>query len=242
MLDCTWPMPQSGWPGWRTRIPGVRMAFRSLMRQPIQERPAMTQAMTQDMLTLARLVGSRICHDIISPVGAISNGMELIELTGTAGSPEMSLISDSVAGANARIRFYRIALGLASSEQMIGPSEITGILSAFYRDTRLDCAWQAEGDVPRDEAQAVFLALLCAAAALPSGGQLDVAREGPGWRITGAADTMRLHAPLWDMLAGAGNPSVQPSEVQFAMLPVCTAALGRNLGYETDDTSVKIRF
>lgn len=202
----------------------------------------MTQAMTQDTLTLARLIGSRICHDIISPVGAIANGMELIELGGAAGSPEMSLISDSVAGANARIRFYRIALGLASSEQMIGPSEITGVLSDFYKDTRLDCAWEAAGDVPRDAAQAVFLALLCAGAAMPSGGQLSVQRDGSDWRITGAADTIRFHAPLWEMLDGAENTSVQPSEVQFAMLPACTAALGRDLGYETDDTSVTIRF
>lgn len=201
----------------------------------------MTQAMTQDALTLARLIGSRICHDIISPVGAIANGMELIELSGLAGPDEITLISDSVAGATARIRFYRVALGIAPSEQQIGASEINAILSGFYKESRLSFAWNASGDLRRDEAQAVFLAMLCAGSALPTGGTLTAERAGDDWQITGTGAPLRLHAPLWDMLAGAENPSLQPSEVQFAMLPACAAALGRTPRYETGDSTVTIR-
>ncbi len=53
---------------------------------------------------LAALIGSRICHDLISPIGAIGNGLELLSMAG-AGGPEVALISDSVSNANARIRF-----------------------------------------------------------------------------------------------------------------------------------------
>ena len=60
---------------------------------------------------LAQLVGSRICHDLISPVGAIGNGLELLAMAGgrtmPGGSAELELISDSVVQANARIRFFR---------------------------------------------------------------------------------------------------------------------------------------
>ena len=73
--------------------------------------------MAQDPLSLAKLIASRICHDLISPVGAIANGMELVALTGADITPEFELISDSVAGANARIKFYRVALGMSSAEQ-----------------------------------------------------------------------------------------------------------------------------
>ncbi len=72
---------------------------------------------------IASLIGSRISHDLISPIGAIGNGLELLSMSG-AGGPEVELISDSVANANARIRHFRIAFGLASAEQGTSRSEI----------------------------------------------------------------------------------------------------------------------
>ena len=57
---------------------------------------------------LAALVGSRICHDLISPIGAIGNGLELF-LMDTAGGPELALITESISHAKARIRFFRVA-------------------------------------------------------------------------------------------------------------------------------------
>ena len=66
--------------------------------------------MQQTNASLATLIGSRICHDLISPIGAINNGLELLELTGGAQGPEMDLISNSVEHAEARIKFFRIAL------------------------------------------------------------------------------------------------------------------------------------
>ena len=84
---------------------------------------------------LAALIGSRICHDLISPIGAIGNGLELLSMSG-AGGPEVALISDSVANANARIRFFRIAFGHASPEQGTSRSEILSILQGYlWRDT-----------------------------------------------------------------------------------------------------------
>ena len=72
--------------------------------------------MGQNKLNIAALIGSRICHDLISPIGAINNGLELLEMTGTSSGPEMELISESVGNASARIRFFRIAYGAASDQ------------------------------------------------------------------------------------------------------------------------------
>jgi histidine phosphotransferase ChpT len=68
---------------------------------------------------LTALVGSRICHDLVSPLGAIGNGVELLGLTGIAPSPEMALIVESVENANARLRFFRIAYGAAGTDQRL---------------------------------------------------------------------------------------------------------------------------
>ena len=55
-----------------------------------------------DTPDLSALIGSRICHDLISPIGAIGNGVELLMMEGRAG-PEVALIAESVAAANAQI-------------------------------------------------------------------------------------------------------------------------------------------
>jgi len=58
---------------------------------------------------LAALIGSRICHDLISPVGAVGNGLELMQMAGGKLLPEMALIEESVEAARLRILFFRIA-------------------------------------------------------------------------------------------------------------------------------------
>ncbi len=71
---------------------------------------------------LVALIGSRICHDLISPIGAIGNGIELIGLSGAGAGPEMALISESVTNAQARIRFYyRVAFGAGKARTSPGP-------------------------------------------------------------------------------------------------------------------------
>ncbi len=200
-------------------------------------------SLTESSLTLGTLIASRICHDIISPIGAISNGLELVALTGNGNTPEMELIEQSVAGANARVRFYRVALGLASQEQKLGASEIKNILAGYYADTRFTCAWRALEDVRRDEVQAVLLALLCVASALPTGGELVVQHEDNVWEISGTASQTRAVEALWTVLSGQGDANgLQPSEVQFAMLPRCTQALERVLTHQITETDVTIRF
>lgn len=79
---------------------------------------------TQARSDLSALIGSRICHDLISPLGAIGNGLELLQMSGASESPEMTLIADSVTSANARIRFFRIAYGDAVQNQMIKGAEL----------------------------------------------------------------------------------------------------------------------
>lgn len=77
---------------------------------------------------LTALLGSRICHDLISPIGAIGNGLELLMMDGSSTSPEMVLISESVAHADARIRFFRVAYGMAQADHRIGKAEVQSVL------------------------------------------------------------------------------------------------------------------
>ena len=88
--------------------------------------------MTRDTDDLTGLIGSRICHDLISPIGAIGNGLELLEMR-IGSSEELALVSESCRNANARIRFFRIAFGAAGAGQTIPGQDIASILAEMER-------------------------------------------------------------------------------------------------------------
>lgn len=198
--------------------------------------------MTNSNLSLAALVGSRICHDLISPVGAINNGIELIAMGGPVDTPELSLISDSVHDASARIKFFRIAFGVASEAQVLGTPEVAGIIKGVYGTGRHHATMSATGDMPRAEVQAVFLAMLCAESALPVGGNITVSRNG-GWKVHAAGSRIAADPQLWEPLSLGRMPgTLKPAMVQFGLLPQCLQEMGRAAQVILSETEATITF
>lgn len=192
---------------------------------------------------LAALVGSRICHDLISPVGAISNGMELIELAGTASAPELSLISDSVANANAKIRFFRVAFGQASGDQQVGEHEILTMLDNVSIGARMMVDWTVQGAVERTDLRLAFLAILCFETALPFGGVVSVQRTGTGWQISGESEKLRVDDALWSAVETGNLPQdLTPNQVQFGLLPQQARAMGRALRTSRTEAQLDLTF
>jgi histidine phosphotransferase ChpT len=191
---------------------------------------------------LGALVGSRICHDLISPLGAIGNGVELIALSGVDDTPEMALIAESVENANARIRFFRVAFGAAEAEQMIGAQEIAAIVDGVGRTGRHQIDWSAGGG-PRIEVKLVFLVILCLGNAMPWGGTIAVHRMGEGWRVSGAADRLKIDRTLWDGLSEPARPlAVSSAEVEFPLVRVSAARLRRAIAVEIGATELSVTF
>lgn len=192
---------------------------------------------------IAALLGSRICHDLISPLGAIGNGLELLALSGAASGPEMRLIDDAVFSANARLRFFRLAFGAAGGGQNLGEPEVVSCLEAIARGGRLRLDWQVEGDAPRHEVKLAFLALLCLETALPWGGVIRLRRAGQAWQISGAEGRIKLDADLWAALAAGRSPAqASPAQVQFLLLPAEIATAGRQLTVAASDDGITLAF
>lgn len=192
---------------------------------------------------LSDLIGSRICHDLISPLGAIGNGVELLTLSGAGVAPEISLISESIDNANARIRFFRVALGAAPDGARIGRAEIVTILRDLFRAGRIRVAWTPPDDLPRAEAKLAFLALQCLESALPWGGDIRVARDASGaWTLTGTGDRLKFDEALWDVAASRRSADgISPAEVQFALLAAHAGRLGRTLAVgKTGDNTLRL--
>ncbi len=200
--------------------------------------------MSLTSLSLATLVGSRICHDLISPVGAINNGIELIAMGGPINTPELSLISDSVSNASARIKFFRIAFGVASPEQTLGASTVIPIVADAYGEGRHRAEWLTEGNVSRAEVQAAFLALLCIESALPRGGMIRIANSGDKLCVSGSGERVAQDAVLWDGLGGNTNgpADLRPDQVQFALLPLALQALGRRAAVAAGNDAISLTF
>lgn len=178
----------------------------------------MSDSLAPSRVDLAALLASRICHDLISPIGAIGNGLELLMMDATAQGPEMVLIAESVGHANARIRFFRVAFGAATPDQRFGAAEAAGILSDITQGGRLSIAWQTRPDLPRVEVKIAFLLLMCLESALAYGGKIAVHVDGGRWQISAQAAKLRRDAPLWDMLTNpAAAPDVTPATVHFPL-------------------------
>ncbi|MCM2562246.1 histidine phosphotransferase family protein [Lutimaribacter sp. EGI FJ00015] len=196
--------------------------------------------MSKHTAQLAALVGSRICHDLVSPVGAIGNGLELMGMGGQ-GEAELALVSESLANAQARIRFFRVAFGAASADQPMAETELRGILGDLGKSARQQVEWAVTGDVARSDARLAFLAIMCQESALPFGGRITVTRDGDTWQVAGSGPKVMIDENLWEAL---GRPGIEvaPSEVQFALLPLLLDEHGKRPRIRIDTDHVIIRF
>jgi len=197
----------------------------------------------QDKPDLAALIASRICHDLISPIGAIGNGVELLAMDSRGQGPEMALISESAANANARIRFFRISFGAATGDQRIARSEVMSVLTDLTRGGRISYVWTSVADLPRREVRLAFLLLQCLESALAYGGKVQVTRDDTGWTVLAEAARLKIDATLWEVLTEPRPPSeIGAGQVHFALVPEALARQGRRLVTEIGETTIKLAF
>ena len=133
-------------------------------------------------IDLASLLCSRLCHDLLSPVGAMNNGLELLadETDPAMRARCIDLLGDSARAAAARLKYYRLAFGagggFGASLDPADAREAIESLLALTGKTRLD--WQVgEGPLPKRAVKLLLNAALIAHEALVRGGVLSIAAE-----------------------------------------------------------------
>lgn len=196
-----------------------------------------------DQPDLLALLGSRICHDLISPIGAIGNGVELLMMEPGGVSPEVALIADSVTHANARIRFFRVGFGVAAGDQRIGRAEVVAILADLTQGGRLAIDWASAADLPRAEVKLAFLLLMCLESALPFGGHVMVDHDGGRWQIVALAPRMKLDPDLWEVLSNpTSGAAITPSQVHFTLAAAKATRLSRRIRLEIGAAELRLAF
>ena len=151
-----------------------------------------------DFRVLELLCG-RLCHELISPVGAISNGVELLD----EDDPEfvreaMTLIGQSARKAGQRLQFYRFAYGTAG-----GAVDAREVSRGLLDGGKVRCDWpkEASGLAPPWQRLACNM-LVLALEAMPRGGAILVQALERGVAVAAEADTITVSAELRSVLAG----------------------------------------
>lgn len=100
-------------------------------------------------LRVSELLSSKICHDLISPVSAINNGVELIEdIGGSVVEEAMKLIANSAVQSSRRLRIFRIAYGRAGSEENLPLRDVRSVLEQYFDGGKIKLIWDEDLSLP----------------------------------------------------------------------------------------------
>ena len=190
-------------------------------------------------IDLTALVSSRICHDLISPIGAIGNGVELIAVIGNSNTPEMELIGSSANSASAKLRFFRIAFGAPGDNSMLSSAEASDIVNAMFQG-RFKVVWEINHDLSRLAVKALFLSLLCLEKAVPLGGTAMVVASDT-LSIVVSATKVSKDEGLWSYLENKGTTPLTAGLVQFLLLQKMSSESNFTINPDFSESTVELR-
>jgi histidine phosphotransferase ChpT len=197
---------------------------------------AMSGQVTLEALDLAALLCSRVCHDLISPTGAIVNGLEVLEEEDSDEETKtfaLDLIKKSAKTASGRLQFCRLAFGAAgSSAAQIDLGDAEGTARGFLDDDKTKLAWNLPRVLlPKNRVKLLLNLLIIATQTIPRGGTLTVdpigEGESMGFRITAVGLNARIPQALAGLLEGRSDSGTVDAH---AIQPFYTGLLAKACG------------
>ena len=190
-----------------------------------------------DALELAALLCSRVCHDLISPVGAIVNGLEVLD---DNPKPEdrdfaLDLIRKSAKTASARLQFCRLAFGAAgSSGAQIDLGDAQNMAKGHIEDGKITLTWNLPRLLlPKNRVKLLLNMLVIAQQTIPRGGTLTIDPIGEGesmsFRITSSGLNARVPQNIVDLLNATSANTVDAHAVQPHYTRLLAQACGLNV-------------
>jgi len=187
-------------------------------------------------LRVLELLASRVCHDLISPIGAVGNGLELIEDAG----PEMSgdalqLSVNCVRRASALLEFFRMAYGAAGGDTGVGWDAAKQLSTGLLEGGKTTLQWvplpTGLAQPPGSGKLALNMTLL-GTEMLPRGGEIAMALQAAGNRLVLTATASGRDARVPDELATviAADPATMPPLTAKTIHAFFTARLAENYG------------
>jgi histidine phosphotransferase ChpT len=202
-----------------------------------------------EALDLAALLCSRVCHDLISPVGAIVNGLEVLaeEKDEETKTFALDLIKRSAGTASAKLQFCRIAFGAAGSAgAQIHLGDAETISRGFFEDDKTKLAWNLpRALLAKNRVKLLLNLLLIAGQTIPRGGRLTVdpigAGDTMGFKVSATGTNAKVPPAVAALLSGdAGDAPLDAHRIQpfYASLLAQAAGVKVAMAMEGDAVAV----
>ena len=188
-------------------------------------------------LDLAALLCSRVCHDLISPVGAIMNGLEVMEDDNDEETKvfALDLIKKSARTASAKLQFCQIAFGAAGSAgAQIDTGDAEKVARGMLEDEKTKITWNLPRLLlPKNRVKLLLNMLLIAGHAIPRGGMMTIDPTGEGetmgFKVTASGLNARVPQAMPGLLTGEPNGHAVDAH---AIQPFYAGMLARNCGLD----------
>ncbi len=202
-------------------------------------------------LDLAALISSRICHDVISPVGAISNGLEVLDEENDEEVREyaMDLIKRSAEQASAKLQFARLAFGAGGSAgSEIGMTTIRPIADGILDPGKHKINWETSVDgLTKDKAKLLLNIIAIAITTLPRGGRIDVGVSGhkdqPQIEVQCSGKGVRPPEALAKIISGETDKPLDTQSIQhyYASRLAKESKMNINIHKKDDNICIDVR-
>lgn len=195
----------------------------------------MSVPVTLEALDLAALLCSRVCHDLISPSGAIVNGLEVLEESTDEETRNfaLELIKKSARTAAARLQFCRMAFGTAGSAgAQVDLGDAENVARGFIEDDKIKLSWNLSSALlPKNRVKLLLNMIVVAAQSIPRGGVVTVDADGPPdamtFKISARGLNARIPQAVPALLAGFPERGIVDAH---AIQPFYAGLLGRASG------------
>lgn len=182
-------------------------------------------------LDLAALLCSRVCHDLISPVGAIVNGLEVLDddTDEETNAFAFELIKKSARQASARLQYCRLAFGAAGSAgAAIDLGDAEAVTRGFMEDDKTKLQWGLPRVLlPKNRVKLLLNLLIVATTTIPRGGSIAVEPIGEGDAMGFRVKTNGSHARIPQGVPGLLSGETEHTVDAHAVQPYYTGVLAR---------------
>ena len=190
-------------------------------------------------LQLAALLCSRVCHDLISPVGAIANGLEVLNDDDDEMMREhaMSLIQSSAQQASAKLQFARLAFGAAGAAgDNIDLGDAREVTLGLLQSGKVDLEWPTDGQsLPKNAVKLLLNLILIGIDAIPRGGSLHVSGSDADGdlsiEIRAEGEKAKVAEDIRNVLLSSETPPLEDMSAR-SIQPHLSALVARELGVE----------
>jgi histidine phosphotransferase ChpT len=188
-------------------------------------------------IEFAGLLVSRVCHDLVSPVGAVINGLEVLEdeRDATMRADALRLVMSSAEQAAARLQFARIAFGAAGSAGAeLDLGEVGRIVKGLLLNGKVTLHWRADPvHWPKDWAKLLMNAAMVASESLPRGGEVSVDTAGdataPRFTVRATGQNARMLEEMERAARGEAGVTLDSRSIQPFLLHKLSRSLNAGL-------------